>query len=88
MERGRPPAARPPRTTPARRARYFAPWPVVERKANPAVAARNAAMTQINALGSRFGLNPSAASYAGRTHKGAGAAQAGNGDPNPFGATG
>jgi P27 family predicted phage terminase small subunit len=66
---------------------YFAPWPIVERKANPAVAVRNAAMSQINALGSRFGLNPSAASALAGLDKPKGGAGA-DGQPNPFASTG
>jgi P27 family predicted phage terminase small subunit len=67
---------------------YFAPWPVIERKPNPAVAARNAAMTQINALGSRFGLNPSAASSLAGLGKSAAGGTGASGDPNPFSSTG
>jgi P27 family predicted phage terminase small subunit len=65
---------------------YFAPWPMIERRANPAVAIRNAAMTQIKALGSCFGFNPSAASSLSGLGKQGGDA-GGNGGVNPFAGT-
>lgn len=66
---------------------YFAPWPVIERKANPSAALRNAAMSQIKALGGQFGFSPSAMnSLAGLGKSGGGTG--GNAGANPFDYTG
>lgn len=62
---------------------YFAPWPVVERKANPAVAVRNAAMTQIKNLGGLFGFSPAGMNALAGLDKG-GAGRGGDDGPNPF----
>lgn len=64
---------------------YFAPYPMIERRANPAAALRNAAMTQIKALGSLFGFSPAGMNALAGLDKGG----AGRGDdPNPFEFTG
>lgn len=66
---------------------YFAPWPVVERKANPSLAVRNAAMTQIKALGGLFGFSPAGMNALAGLGK-AGGGTGGSAGGNPFGATG
>jgi P27 family predicted phage terminase small subunit len=66
---------------------YFAPWPMIERKANPAVAVQNAAMTQVARLGALFGFSPSAMNGLAGLDKG-GARGGNDGDASPFAGTG
>lgn len=65
---------------------YFVPSPMIERRANPSAALRNAAMSQIKALGSMFGFSPSALNGLTGLDKIQGGARGGNGgdEGNPF----
>lgn len=69
---------------PDERRGYFEPSPEIVRKANPSVAVQHAAAMRIKSIGMQFGFTPASANAVSPADKGG----AGNGEPNPFGATG